>query len=72
MYTFLLSIKENIKGLLLVSILGVISILLGNIISPYLQIEKLTIGIVLGLYIHQYGTKNVITSWCKFCSKKVT
>jgi len=72
MHTFVLSIKENTKGLLLVSLLGVISILLGNIISPYLQIEKLTIGIVLGiLYTSIWGLKTSLRSGVSFALKKL-
>lgn len=64
--------KKYIKGLLLIIIIGLLSTFLGAIIAPYIKIEVLTIGILLGiLYSSIIGFSDAYRPGIQFALKQL-
>ncbi|WP_168198365.1 YeiH family protein [Crassaminicella thermophila] len=66
------NIKKYMPGLIFVFIIGWVSKLLNERISPIMQLESLTIGIILGMIIkNTLGIKESFQSGVKFSLKKL-
>lgn len=64
--------KKYIRGLVLVIVIAMLSTILENLISAHIQLEKLTIGIVLGIaYSSLIGSKDADRPGVQFALKRL-
>lgn len=64
--------KKYIRGLLTVVVIAILSTLIEHYISPYIQLEKLTIGILIGIaYASFFGLKEKEKPGVQFSLKRL-